>query len=209
MSLFTTAEIRWFFQEPLSAYALTWFCQPGHWLREEPRADHYLLLPSIETVGVKLRQGRLEVKASLGRPRTQRLPFQTVGQAQAWVKWSSPQSTSSDWIEEITAMHEEWVVVEKERWIRRFALEDGEPVEFEASEGFPTEGCNVELSRIRARSAPWWSLAFEAFGELPETDAILKAVATHFLHVHEPPLPLKLADSSSYPTWIQRLGPEW
>ena len=54
---------------------------------ERERNDDYLLLPGCDTVGVKQRQGKLEVKALVAGPS----PFSlgaVVGRLDQWVKWS-------------------------------------------------------------------------------------------------------------------------
>ena len=54
---------------------------------EQDRTDEYLLMPDCDTVSVKQRQGRLEVKALVAGPR----PFsqgRVVGRVDQWVKWS-------------------------------------------------------------------------------------------------------------------------
>ena len=62
-----TAEIRWFLRGTLPAEVSRWFegvC--GNATRYPPRVDLYLALPETDTVGVKLREGLLEVKRKDG-----------------------------------------------------------------------------------------------------------------------------------------------
>lgn len=202
-----TTEIRWFFEGSLHSNVLEWFCRRGHWLREAPREDLYLLLPGTDSVGVKLRQGRLEVKAATGPPSVLRLPLDASGISRSWVKWTSPSAVPERWADLLASEPGYWLPVVKERWLRRFLLENGRVVEPEPTSEYPLEGCSAEVGKVRAAGSSWWSLALEAFGPPSETDQILKAVATHFFHVSEPPRPLAVADSVSYPAWIRRLNP--
>ena len=106
---YRSAEIRWFLQgQSQRDQLLNWFMLPGKDVKdvvvetkdyvrqpdaapfvklELPRPDEYLLLPECDTVSVKQRQGKLEVKALVAGPR----PFSqgaVVGRVDQWVKWS-------------------------------------------------------------------------------------------------------------------------
>jgi hypothetical protein len=104
-NFFQSAEIRWFWPGHAQwEVLLAWFTREGRLpliehtdtpdsaarpfvKQERPRTDEYLLLPNCETVGVKQREGQLEVKALVDVPQ----PFaqgNVAGQIDQWVKWS-------------------------------------------------------------------------------------------------------------------------
>jgi hypothetical protein len=43
---------------------------PNKIKREELRTDEYLIIPDVSSVGIKKRQGKLEVKAQIGKRKT-------------------------------------------------------------------------------------------------------------------------------------------
>ena len=57
-------EMRWFLTGPVSSEAWTWFDGlPGKNVkRAYPRQDIYLVIPDREDLGLKVREGRLEIK---------------------------------------------------------------------------------------------------------------------------------------------------
>src|SRR2546422_3121611 len=59
----TTAEVRWFFEGQVPDEIEQWFCRSNLALKAAPREDHYLLFPAVLGLGLKMREGRLEVKS--------------------------------------------------------------------------------------------------------------------------------------------------
>jgi len=107
-SMLPSVEARWFMAGPVPSEAQHWFQRWELAPRTERRTDSYLLLPGITSVGVKLRDGKFEVKrrdadfglTPLGSRATGRLAF--------WRKWSftitgssgatTPTAIGSAWI---------------------------------------------------------------------------------------------------------------
>lgn len=88
-----TVEARWFGVGPVPDALACWFEGGGDVIREPPRTDRYLRLPGVTAVGVKLRAGRLEIKArreaEAGTVRWAAHPTPREG----WLKWSAPLAT--------------------------------------------------------------------------------------------------------------------
>ena len=83
-----TSEIRWFLRGTLPLEILSWF-SAGHVPDSEPvQVQEYLLFPDCESVGVKLREQRFEIKAQSGPSRPLHLAFGINGRTEDWVKWS-------------------------------------------------------------------------------------------------------------------------
>lgn len=66
--------------------------------------------------------------------------------------------------------------LQKERSLRRFKTRNGEMVEVVARNERITSGCNFEMTILTSSDGSrWWTLGFEAFGELNEIENLLAA----------------------------------
>lgn len=199
-----SAEIRWFYQEPLPKEMLYWFQSKQS---EGEREDRYLLFDGCASVGVKIRGGQeknlFEIKALRAEPETMLLPGGVSGRTDCWVKQSFDDSALCDWLKKLRQENDGWEVVKKERWLRKFSLDQSTLMEVPTGEK-PTEGCNVELTRIAVGEQQWWSFAFEAFGRHECVQGNLCVAANYFFSRHPPIRAFRLADSQSYPAWLAR-----
>jgi len=204
-----TAEARWFIPEALPDAVLDWF-RAGHALESEGVQVHeYLLFPDCNSVGVKLRDGRLEIKALRGASRSLSQGLGISGRTEEWVKWSF----ASEGLQALDqALHQSgrWLKVRKERFSRRFSSERDRLMEVTVGQGpLPVVGCNVEVTRIDVDANPrfWFSLGFEAFGPATVTAGILDDTLLLFFSEHGcvPGTTLSEYASASYPTWLANL----
>ena len=201
--MLVSAELRWFWKDAPPRGLDAWFRSgpfpPGGGL---PRRDRYLLEPQQTELGIKKRGGSdaLEVKGFVGAGTELTKPFE--GRIQLWTKWTSR-------VLSIDNMPQ--VLVDKARWLRKFdtsgleirevALGDDEqPVD---RPSHPLDcGCLLEIVAIHIgdRNAPWWTLAFEAFGPLDSVQDSLHRTAAHV----SAPSPPSLGDGLrlSYPEWL-------
>jgi hypothetical protein len=219
-----SAEIRWFLRGAEQWNALLeWFTREGDLstvvdqpeltlpdtqacvLQEETRVDDYLLLPECSTVGVKQRQGKLEVKALVAGPR----PLSTAqigGRVDQWLKWSFEPTEPQKLAKELD-LAGPWREIAKERFLQKYALDSGSPAAI-SPKSRPQIGCNVELTRLDAdaKSRKWITLGFESFGGSTQLSAGLAAAVETFFDAHKPP-PVSLDgwDSLSYPAWLATL----
>ncbi|TFG71830.1 MAG: hypothetical protein E4H27_03810, partial [Anaerolineales bacterium] len=60
-SMQKSIETRWFFQGTVQPEVVRWFTTPLA-LAQPPRIDTYLYSPGTHDLGVKLREGRIEIK---------------------------------------------------------------------------------------------------------------------------------------------------
>lgn len=221
-----SAELRWFLpeQSPWDRL-LHWFTLQGRLTinvegQYDPRAatgpfvklereriDEYLLLPQCAAVGVKQRQGKLEVKALIAGPR----PFSlggVVGRVDQWVKWSfDPSEAMAIQFEIELDQAGPWRRVAKKRYAQKISLDSGGPVSVPPDQ-YPETGCNIELTVIdvQATLRTWLTFGFEAFGPSARVMALLDEAVAHFLDVHgPPPVSLDGSDSLSYPAWLVKL----
>jgi hypothetical protein len=199
-----SAEIRWFIPGPLPESVLHWFLA-GQGVAPEPtRCDAYLLFPDCDTVGVKMREGTLEVKAVTAPSRPLRVAPAIHGRTDQWVKWSF---TSEGLGALHTALYASgrWVHEGKRRYTRTFAAE-ADRLQEVPRQTRPGRGCHVELTCLDVHIAPRsrYSLGFEAFGPPATTAMTLDATLRAFFHIHGamPGMPLHGRTSMSYPAWL-------
>jgi len=166
--------------------------------RQEPaRTDTYLRFPHARTVGVKMREGRLEVKALI-RPaeKTFRLSaFPDEQHLESWEKWSLAHESLEPLLHHwARAQPYQWLEVGKRRW-----LFDGLP------EDAGEARVQCELSQLEVQKKRYWSLSLEAFPLGPDAfQAALRAARL----VVEPALqglPASVISAlriMSYPRWL-------
>lgn len=195
-----TVEVRWFFPGEIPPAVTTWFISAAPYSVREPiRTDYYLNLLNRESVGIKVRQGRLEVKqrqSSIGRFQIQE---GVTGHLESWRKWGvSLGELRGEPAKEIQNM---WLPVIKERRIYCYTLSKGIWQARGGKLGIEEQGCEIELSKINAFNRTWWSFAFEASGAANQNNRLLIEAAERFLSLGEPPS-MPLTHSYSYPRWI-------
>jgi hypothetical protein len=198
-----SAEIRWFYPGSLPKLMLRWFAA-DRMLSPATRTDRYLVFPGCESVGVKVREGRFEIKALKGASETVRFSTGISARTDCWVKWSYGKESVKPWIEALLGEHDGWIDVTKARYLRKYSLDGGEILEVDAEE-LLDRGCNVELTRVSTRDRAWWSLAFEAFGSPDLIRGDLQKVVGHFFTDHPPAKRFEAMNSCSYPVWLASL----
>lgn len=195
-----SAEVRWFFRGNLPAGIQDWFTA-GRAITPDKRTDAYLLFPGCESIGVKQREGKFEIKALRGGSETARYGDQVTGRIETWVKWSYAGEGIDAFLAGLRNSPAGWLPVEKRRWLRKFSLDNQKPEEV-AVNTLPDEGGNIELTTVRAQQSDWWTIGLEAFGDKRSVRANLDMIAAHIFTKNEPPRPLDTTRSCSYPVWL-------
>ena len=215
--MYRSTEVRWFFAGELPDAVRTWFDR-GDLVRREPeRTDEYIQLPDCRTASLKIREGRLEVKARTHAPEAVTYADNVEALRDGWIKWSSNIIDEQPLRQLVERADEGRILVTKQRLLRTFALGGEDPEVVDGSEVWLDNGCQVELTRISVRaaavepeagisdggSAPstWWSLSFEAFGEPDRIAANLDRTAA-WIFAKPPPVKLPRQASRSYPAWL-------
>ena len=201
--LVVSAESRWFYHGDIPAPVLEWFRAGEDCIAEAPRVDRYLNLVGCTTVGVKLREGRFEIKARRAAPRSLIFTDAVNGLSDGWVKWSSASPNLSDSADGVSMREpHEWIPVGKERWLRWLDIGEGDyaPQRHEP----PVFGCTAELTRVTVGEDLWWTFALEAMGDASRVDQLLVTAGQLYLHNHPGPQPLDEASAASYPVWLAR-----
>ena len=203
-----TAEIRWFFNGAVPKGIEEWYGKglPGTLAEQsKPREDIYFLWPERDEVGLKLREGRLELK----------------------IRSHSEGFSSGD--ERISGLQEVW---EKERWdysedddnqvVRSFLAEDLRGLRIKVTKTrqqrkyeFNENGtltpvpmrkrgdrvAIIELTELTVDGKHAWSLAFDIIGPADEIDS-LRAQALETLLADYPGPALTSDNSFGYPGWL-------
>ncbi|MGD8330076.1 MAG: hypothetical protein PVJ49_11625 [Acidobacteriota bacterium] len=208
--MLASSEVRWFFPGDPPEEVTSWFFAGVAPAGRARRVDRYLLMPGCDTVGIKLREGRFEVKARCGPSEACAYPHGVRGRQAAWIKWSR---AVDDRRPPVPGGEERWVAVAKRRSLRGFALAGGanDPQEIDARGARPTRGCSVEITRVElidAESSRWWSLGFEAFDEHGDGREPLERAARFLFGETPPPLTLTSEASMAYPEWLLRHAPD-
>ena len=217
-SIAHSREIRWFLQGEPPAALGSWFASSSKALEAPLRIDEYVHLPGCVTTGIKLREGRLEVKAQTEPPTAVSYSASVAGLRDGWVKWSRTATDAAALRELASDPADTWVYVAKQRQLRKFVRGPDGYTEISPVE-LPAHGYQVELTAVRARlgaaarhapsaalldGAPrWWSVCVEAFGDGPAgdiDDAVRALLGLGF------PASLPPAASCAYPAWLARIA---
>ena len=86
--MYKSKEIRWFFDEE-NEQLYGWFNDQGLDFNYIPPRIDYYHIPSLKAnLGIKLREGRIEVKQRFGGPQPGQLSSCCKGFYEEWIKWS-------------------------------------------------------------------------------------------------------------------------
>jgi hypothetical protein len=204
--MLTTAEIRWFLRGALPAEVSRWFegvCSTA--TRSPPRVDLYLILPETDAVGVKLREGMLEVKRKDSELGLLQLHPRVSGIGNTWTKWSFPASMHDGHLGDLAPNAPGWLAVTKIRRMAPLSISPDGAISPASQEPAYGRVCWVELTEVRLDSEEWWSLGFEAVGPKEHLGEDVQRGARHFFGLSEPPA-LPAQDSFAYPRFLRIHG---
>lgn len=194
-------ELRWFLAGTIPEPIQQWFSQSATAPKSEGRRDDvYLWLPDADDVGIKHRQGRIEVKRRLAQRGVHTLGDGIAGRIEQWVKWSFVLEKAQP--VDLTKPVGSWVTVEKHRQLKKYEVHQNDEVRLVAPDGPVEQGCNLELTALVLNGAPWWSIGFEAFGEMEAVETNLIVTINYVLSENNFP-PLRAEDSYSFPHWLR------
>ena len=204
-------EVRWFGSGAASPALTDWFrgLADGHGVaidEQDPRVDRYLVLSGCDGLGVKHREGKLEVKTLRNSVGEHALGGALAGEFEAWTKWGAKGESAAAFLGSIASDSAHWVECSKARHGIPFAL-DGDALRGRTDGGWVDAGCNLELTRIEVLGRPYWSFAAEMFGGDALTEDPARLVEPLRALLPED-LPGELVDARSdgYPRWLGRLS---
>jgi hypothetical protein len=195
-----TCEMRWLLDGALPGDTEQWFHRRGPQPASAPWREDRYVLPGIADMGIKEREGRLEIKGRLAVLGTHGVAPEVEGVAERWCKWSYQAAAI-----EVRCFQGPAIVVGKCRMQRHFLLEPGGRAEEAAQRDLTRRGFSVEITRIRLGAAgddSHWSLGIEA---APDDAAMLADLLRAMPGVlRDFPMALPRQHSLSYPEWLAR-----
>jgi hypothetical protein len=179
---YTTAEVRWFFDEKNKSFIQELFFNNQDILPlTEQRTDSYLVIANDDTIGTKLREGRLEIKSLIKTIPNIPLGDNNLYNIELWSKYSENIGDLKTFLSEISATKNRFIDILKTRDLRKFKFIDNDLIEIDTSldpyvEG---DGCNVELTQVNFNQLRFWTFAIEAFSlNGHQEDIVKRAVST-------------------------------
>lgn len=202
--IYSTVEVRWFERGSIPVGVADWFAGGAIEPAEQiPRTDYYLQLPAEDALGIKLREGRLEIKKRQERYGVAHFHDRAAGLVEGWQKWSFALADDLPLSDE--TLSGSWLAVRKARWLRKFAARGaGTAFEIQLDE-YASQGCYVELAGLQVYRAEWWSVCLEAFGGQAHLPGVMQAVGEQVFASHAAPH-LALERSAGYPAFLGCAG---
>ena len=200
--MIATVEVRWFSSGRPPSEIGDWFASlSGPQAHQPVRTDYYLKMPGEESLGIKIRDGRIEIKQQESTFSLVLFQRGVVGKVAGWRKWQFELGDPAGNIPAASDGPTCWIPVLKIRHLRRLrrnALGLFEPA---SPETLIPHGCDLELTQVKSEETRGWTLAIEAYG--PETglyENLCQAAGIFF----EFPYPGTLHEGSSlsYPAWL-------
>lgn len=132
----------------------------------DPRTDYYLPLKNQDDIGIKLREGNVEIKQRIARTKKENISELANGYFENYIKWSFSSAEKDPLFQEIIEGEKfNWLGVRKERiGYKLKENQNGSIIRVKLDE-FPEYGCQVEYTRIKIKEELWYSLCLEWFGE--------------------------------------------
>jgi len=202
--IFSSAEIRWFIKGEIPQQIREWFNDFDNApVQQAMRTDYYLALPGTEAMGIQMREGRLEFKQRIDNENERLEMGNCHGKIECWQKWSFGLDDIPAGLKSIISYPESWRGISKERSLHMFILPESGIPEVHHHDVALENACILELTKVGVQDTgeKWWSVGFEAFGELQNLRSTLLSVLKYTM-LNPNALEMKLDDSYGYPAWI-------
>lgn len=197
----TTAEIRWFQLGSSPGIIRKWLRnQKGIYEEQETRTDVYLILKNNPALGIKLREGRMEIKKRLSVGSTVR-SHNLAGTSEVWKKWSAKTEESNSAGNLLFEEEDHWIHIRKKRYLQKYEITSGGELIPYPESGFPNSGLAVEIADLVINDQQWWTFGLESFGNPDQVKNDLESFLPQLVrdlpctHCHT-------NNSFSYPQWI-------
>lgn len=213
-------EVRWFFNGSVDAHAelKSWiekFCPlekddpiaPPIWKgRLDGKPDMYFLIPGQIDMGIKWREGQLQIKGLQSSLGTQLFHGGHIGNVERWVKWSYAgqliENAVYPWVSSAPKQGPHKIEIFKRRCLRKVRMDpqSGQSREVDATRSVD-RGANIEVADLTVASKSYCSIGFEAFPDDSGMHAAFSRLVNDFLE-GLPNVKLTSANSMSYPEWL-------
>lgn len=193
--MFRTYEMRWFFTDvPLDV--------SKHFEQNtelQCRTDWYAS-PVSPRCGIKLREGKLETKFLESEHGIHRLG-EFCGRLESYKKWSL-QFELDDHPGKEDLVGATWIAVEKRRRLQRFSVA---PAGVHFVDERPENGCEFEMTELTVHQQTFWTVGFEAVGEVTSLRHNLRRVAELVGRRGELNQPFDEEHSCGYAEWLSQI----
>jgi hypothetical protein len=198
---FQTIEVRWFYPGVLPDQVGKWFNTLGEPLEKiDTRSDFYLQSNSPD-LGVKLRQGNLEVKYRQQDLGTIAIDGLENSQVEQWSKWICVDDSSGLTPTKI-AGKPGWLKVDKIRDRRLYRVDVTDTVKLTQTANPTADIAAIEITQLQLQSQIWWTIACEYFGDNISIDQFGSLVRS--LRAGYPSSTSPLPISCGYPQWLSQ-----
>ncbi len=202
--MLTTYEVRWFNSGNIPENIESWFkhsCLLSSTKVPEKREDVYLYTPKCDYLGIKLRQGGLEIKWRDRDINGMQFNSLVKGNVEKWKKWRCSDSSEESFSLQQIGDNPVWVKVGKVRYSQLYQVV-GKKAEAVASDAGVDNGCSLELTDVEINGNKWWSIGLEAFGEDCDLQNNLHITA-HLVFSNYDSFPLQAENSYGYPGLLE------
>jgi hypothetical protein len=202
--MLTTYEVRWFNSGNIPENIESWFkhgCLLSPTKLPEKREDVYLYTPKCNYLGIKLREGGLEIKWRYVEKTAMQFGSSVEGNIEKWKKWRCLDSSEESFSLQQIGDNPVWVKVGKVRSSQLYEIVEKKP-QAVSNDANVDNGCSLELTNVEINGNKWWSIALEAFGEDTNLKDNLQATAD-FVFSNYDSLPLQAENSYSYPSLLE------
>jgi hypothetical protein len=196
-------ELRWFYNQSFDDIKNWWNIQDVPYNDEGQRTDYYIFIPNENYIGIKIREGRLEVKWRIPNSQKKFETLQLEGLMEQWVKWSWSDSKPliNDTMFNFLSEYPKGPVIKilKRRLSRKFKLCSNDIYKPAEWVDISESGFSVELTEITVEESRWWSIGFETLGNKSDLESFQSEIKKMTSTI---PMKLKLENSFGYPQWI-------
>ena len=199
MDNFKTIEVRWFYPGILPTEILTWFSKAGEsTVKPDIRRDVYLQSVSPD-MGIKLREGNLEVKY---RQAKIRIDGCGISQVEFWSKWICMDDKSTMTPEDI-ADKVGWINIDKVRYQRLYQIEFAQDIQLRSISKPQANAGAIEVTQLQVFEQDWWTIACEYLGDNISLNLQFLPLVSSLLSDY--PLYLDSSLECGYPEWLNQI----
>lgn len=202
--MLTTYEVRWFNSGNIPENIESWFkhsCLLSPSKLPEKREDVYLYTPKCDYLGIKLREGGLEIKWRYSEKTVIQFGSLVEGNGEKWKKWRCSDSSEESFSVQQIGDNPVWVKVRKVRYSQLYQIRGKQP-QAVSDDTNVDKGCSLELTYVEINGDKWWSIALEAFGEGCNLKDNLQATAELVFSNYDI-CPLQANNSYGYPNLLE------
>jgi hypothetical protein len=200
---FKTIEVRWFYPGVIPVDLLTWFTALGEPVVADNRTDVYLR-SSAPDLGVKLRQGNLEVKYRPAILGTIEINGFGSSHVEEWLKWICIDDSSGVNPAQ-SADRSGWIQVSKSRSQRLYQIEFAARIQLSSIAKPQAGAAAIEITQLQVEQQIWWTIACEYLGNKLDLDRQFLPLVNALLSACPVP-PSNRSISGGYPQWLNTLS---